>query len=119
MIVQKTQNESGAFVPNIPEGLEYKSATYRAKTDDYLIEFSPEQMEAQRITAAQGRIQLIRLAKKDAIDKFVAEKGNDELKVYWEYSTYWLRNSPIIIQLGEMFEIDLDSFWADAKNINI
>jgi hypothetical protein len=117
MIVQKTQNENGAFVPDIPQGMEYKSATYRADTDDYLVTFSAEQQDALKITSAQGRVQLHRIAKKSAIDNYIQNSNNEELQIFWEYSTYWLRYSPTIEQLGTQFEIDLDQFFADAKAI--
>ena len=119
MIVQKTQNESGAFVPDIPEGLEYKSAIYRAETDDYLITFSPEQIEANRITAAQGRTQLIREGKLAQIGAYIEQSESEELKIFWEYSTFWDKTTPTVKALAANFSIDLNAFWIAAKQIEV
>lgn len=119
MIVQKKQNEQSTFVPDIPEGLEYKSATYRPESDDYLITFSPEQLEANRITAAQGRTQLSREGKLQQIADHVAQSQNEELQIFWEYATFWDKTTPIIKQFLQAFGIDVEDFWTKAKSIAI
>ena len=119
MIVQKTQNESGAFVPNIPEGLSYQSATYRAETDDYLITFTPEQLEANRISPAQGKTQLSRLGKLQAVRNLVTNSGNEELEIFWEYATFWDKNTATVQSLAQAVGVDLEQFWIDAKQISL
>ena len=118
MIVEKILLD-GEFVPDIPEGLEYKSATYRVETDDYILTFSPEQLEAQRITPAQGRAQLSRDSKLAAVATYIEQSDNEELKIFWEYSTFWDRNTPTVKALAQAFSIELDSFWASAKAIEL
>lgn len=119
MIVQKKQDKNGTFVPNIPEGLQYKSAFYRPETDDYLISFSSEQLEANRIRPAQGRAQLSREGKLTQIAAYIEQGSDEELKIFWEYSTFWDRNTATIKSLATAFQIDLNDFWSKAKAIEL
>lgn len=119
MIVQKIQNENGAFVPDIPEGLEYKSATYRPETDDYLITFSPEQIEANRITPSQGMTQLSRDNKLADIENYISNAQDAELTIFWERAVFWDKNSAIVKSLANAFNIDLEVFWQAAKQIEV
>ena len=118
MIVQK-KTENGQIVPNIPQGLEYERVIYQPITDDYLIIFTPEQLESNRITPAQGRAQLSRDSKLAAVATYIEQSDNDELKIFWEYSTFWDRNTPTVKALAQSFSIDLDTFWASAKAIEL
>ena len=119
MILQKKQDESGSFVPNIPQGLEFDRVIYQPITDDYLVIFTPKQLEANRITPAQGRAQLSRDSKLAAVDTYIEQSDNQELKIFWEYSTFWDRNTPTVKALAQSFSIDLDTFWASAKAIEL
>ena len=115
-------NEEGilvkARVPILLPGISYNIESVEG--DKLNIEIlNIENPELLKITAAQGRVQLIRENKKDAIDLYISTSNDPELKELWEYSTHWLRYSPLIIQLAGAFEIDLDKFWADAKAIQL
>jgi hypothetical protein len=119
MIVQKTQNENGAFVPDIPEGLEYRSAIYREETDDYLVTFSAEQQDANRISPAQGRTQLSRDGKLRNVTNSIMSSASEEVQIFWEFATFWDRNTPTVKALAEQYKIDLDVFWVKAKAIEV
>ncbi|WP_421752936.1 hypothetical protein [Croceimicrobium sp.] len=118
MIVQ-SKIDNGLKQADIPQGLEYESATYRPSTDDYVIKFTPEQEEANRITPAQGRAQLDRDGLLSDISNHIEQSSNTELRIFWEYSTYWDRTTPTIQALASGFGIDLSQFWKKAKKIQL
>lgn len=118
MIVEKIF-KNGAFGPNIPEGLEYQAVRLNPDGQTYTITFSQEQLEANRITPAQGRAQLSREGKLTQITTYIEQGSNEELKIFWEYSTFWDRNTQTVKGLATAFQIDLNSFWLSAKAIEL
>lgn len=119
MIVQKIQNENGTFVPSISEGLEYQAVRLNQDGKTYTITFSTEQLEANRITPAQGRAQLSREGKLTQVATYIEQGSNEELKIFWEYSTFWDRNTATVRGLAADFQIDLNDFWSKAKAIEL
>ena len=118
MVVQKIL-KNGSYVPDIPSDLKYEEIVYQRETDNYLVKFSKEQIEANRITPAQGRAQLSRDSKLAAVATYIEQSDNQELKIFWEYSTFWDRNTPTVKALAQAFSIELNSFWASAKAIEL
>lgn len=119
MIVQKIQDEKGNFIPDIPQGLQYKSVTLNNDGQTYTVEFTPEQLKNNRITPAQGRAQLNREGKLSAVAAHIEQGSNEELKIFWEYSTFWDKNTPTLQSLAQGFSIDLEDFFSKAKSIQL
>lgn len=119
MIVQKIQLENGTYGPNIPKGLEYQLARINEDGQTYTIIFSEEQKEANRISPAQGKTQLHRENKLSQIAQHIEQGSNEELKIFWEYATFWDRHTASVKALAQHFEIDLDEFWSKAKMIEV
>lgn len=107
-----------ARIPRLLPGISYSIVS--VEDDKLNIEIlNIENPELLKITAAQGRVQLIRENKKDAIDLYISTSNNPELQELWEYSTFWHRYSPVIEQLAQHFNINLDDFWNKAKLIEL
>lgn len=115
MIVEKIQNENGSFGPNIPEGLEYKLATYRSATDDYLLTFA-EGKDPNEITCLQGRRELKARGLFDAVEAAVLSSGDDEfISMFTNLAVKWYYDTPQVVALAQQLNVDLDDFFAKAK----
>ena len=70
----------------------------------------------QTITPAQGRIMLSRLGKLEDIENTI-EHMDKEAQIFWEYALSWDRLNPIVIQLANQFEFDIDNLFIEASKI--
>jgi len=118
-MIVKAILKNGIKQADTPVGVEYKSTTYLKASDEYLVEFTKEQLEANRISPAQGRTQLNREGKLDLVENYIADSGNTELKIFWGHATFWDKTTDQVKSLATAFSIDLEVFWASAKAINI
>jgi hypothetical protein len=71
------------------------------------------------ISVAQGRSQLRRLGLLGAVETYMKNQADGEEQDFWEYGTRFYRYSPTIEKLGHMLQIDLDEFFAAAKQIHL
>ena len=105
--------------PIIPVGLEKFTSITNNGDGTSTLNISQEEFDKHTITPAQGRAQLSRDSKLAAVATYIEQSDNEELKIFWEYSTFWDRNTPTVKALAEAFAIDLDSFWTSAKAIEL
>lgn len=101
--------------PDIPEGLEYQSATYRPETDDYLIKFE-EGKDPNEITCLQGRRELKARGLFDAVEAQVLASGDDDfISMFTNLAVNWYKDTPQVIALAQQLNVDLDDFFEKAK----
>ena len=65
------------------------------------------------ISPKQIRIALSRLGLRTQVEAAVAA-GDQELKDWWEFSTYFERNHPLVISMAEALQVtpeQLDALW--------
>jgi hypothetical protein len=68
------------------------------------------------ITPAQGRIILSRMGKLDDIENAI-KLLDKEAQIFWEYALVWHRLNPIVIQLTDQFDFDIDKLFIEASKI--
>lgn len=105
--------------PIIPNGLEnFLSITNNGDgTSDLII--SEEEYQKQIITSAQGMTQLSRDNKLTDIENYISNAQDAELTIFWQRAVFWDRNSAIVKSLATSFNINLEAFWTDAKQIEV
>lgn len=57
--------------------------------------------------------------KLSAIARYIEQSENEELRIFWEYSTFWDRTTPTVQALASAFSINLSEFWDSAKRIDL
>ena len=119
MQVPKIKTEQG-YVPDIPTSLEPYVLGYALNPDGetYTLNLSPEWLEMQTISPAQGRTQLHRMGLLKTAAETVAQIGG-ELEIFWEYAVQWDKNSQAVQSLAAQFDIDLDQFFDNARKITV
>lgn len=111
MIVQKKQDEQGNFVPDVPAGYEYKSAIYVRETDNYKL----VPTDAMLISPAQGKAELASRGLLQTVEAAIEASNDQQLKIFWNFSTFWEKHTPAIMGLASQLGIDINDFWTKAK----
>lgn len=117
MIVDKIETSPNHFGPDIPQGLEYKSAQLNVDGQTYTITFTQEQEKALNVPIAKAKLQLHRMGLLNAVEGAIASSQDVELQLYWAEVHFLERYSPAVIAIGQALNIDLDQFFKDANAI--
>jgi hypothetical protein len=91
--------------------------TYIYEIIDYTEEeLKNKEIVPQTITSSQGMIILHRLGKLSAIENII-ETMDIETKILWNKATVWNINNPVIIQISNVFDFDLNKLFLEASKI--
>jgi hypothetical protein len=71
----------------------------------------------EKITTAQLKLWLNRSGKLKAVNEFINNSDNEELKIMWEYATEWHYVNEQLQELAQHFEIDLKEAFRQAAEI--
>jgi hypothetical protein len=72
------------------------------------------------ITPAQGRMMLLQMGLLSAVKSAIENSTNEALKIFWEYSGSWDRDSPHVKKMAwllGMSEDQTDTFFIEANKI--
>lgn len=101
-------------LPKIPENIKpyVKGVSYLKDTNQFKVE-----LNEPKISSMQGKILLNRMGLLEQVEQAVL--SDIEGKIVWENSTVWNRFSPMLEQISQGFDVDLDEFFEQAKQIDV
>lgn len=110
--------------------LVYKNDTFTTPTIDDLKNIDNTIIDLQKIvdensvpqtlTPIQFRLQLNKQKLRPKVETMIAESSDFDLKDWWEYSTEYKRDNPILIAFAKELELsdeDVDNFFIAASQI--
>ena len=74
----------------------------------------------QTLTPIQFRLQLNKQELRPKVETMIAESSDFDLKDWWEYSTEYKRDNPILIAFAKELELsdeDVDNFFIEASKL--
>ena len=107
--VDKILLEDGSYGPDIPEGLEYKSVIYQPETDNYLVEFTPEQLRQIEMPKLDFKLALLEKHNitddqiKAGLEQIPDFKTRERLKLQWFESRVIKKNDPNLLAMAPQF----------------
>ena len=120
MVVQK-KLISGKYVPDLPNGVIYETATLSPDNETYTITGAVMQNGTPfSVNQMQGKLLLNKMGLFEATENLIAQ-SDSETKIYWQTASVWERTSPIIKRFADqlgMSEQELDEFFTQAAKIN-
>ena len=95
--------------PDIPEGLEYQSATYRPSTNDYILTFTEEQRKQFEMPKLDFKLALLQRHNitddmvKAGLDQIQDFQQREALKLKWFESRVIIKNDPDLLAMAPSF----------------
>lgn len=82
-----------------------------------IIQTPPEYVS--EITSAQGMAMLVQMNIYETVINIISEKNDTILDIFWQKSHKWRIDSPIVSEIAQQLNIEIESFFIDASKINI
>ena len=122
MKLNKIEIAPNQFGPDTPEGLAFKSVTYRPETDDYWGEFQDGE-NPNEITALQGEQYLnsITINGQNGLEVVMGAinaQPNLLVKRFFEKATVWKKDTQAIKDMCTAFGLDINTVFSEAKKFD-
>jgi hypothetical protein len=123
MIVEKIYVENEGYKANLSKVNEKLYEVERIKMlpcgEKYEVQLQWIADFPEKITTAQLKLWLNRSGKLKAVNEFINQSDNEELKIMWEYATEWHYVNEQLQELAQQFEIDLKEAFRQAVEIQV